>query len=163
MAKWLLVDDEVDIRTVVKVMFLVWGHKAIEFSNGHDAFDFIEKVESGDYEEERPVLALMDIRMPGPNGNEIARRLRESSVFGKIPIVLMTAFGLTEALQNDYRNCDGVDKIIFKPLPAFDEVYMLLLEVIEQRQKRNETEDAIRKEREERRQQRKKEKDGNEQ
>ncbi len=138
MSQWLLVEDEVDIRNVVKVMFQVWGHQAIEFSNGNDAFDFLEDVDHGEYAEtELPTLALMDIRMPGPNGNEIARRIRQSPVLGKIPIVLMTAYQLSESHQNDYHNRDGVDRIVFKPLPDFDKFHQVLLEVIAERQKKN--------------------------
>jgi CheY-like chemotaxis protein len=135
---WLLVEDEVDIRNVVKVMFQVWGHQAIEFSNGNDAFDYLEDVDAGDVDAaDLPELALMDIRMPGPNGNEIARRIRQSPVIGKIPIILMTAFQLSEAQQNDFHNRDGVDRIIFKPLPDFDKFHSIILEVIEKRKQQN--------------------------
>lgn len=138
MSQWLLVEDEVDIRNVVKVMFSVWGHQAIEFANGNDAFDFLEDVDGGLVDgDELPELALMDIRMPGPNGNEIARRIRQSPILNKIPIVLMTAFQLSESQQNDYFNRDGVDRIIFKPLPDFDKFHGILLEVIADRERKN--------------------------
>jgi two-component system sensor histidine kinase ChiS len=133
-ANWLLVEDEVDIRNVVKVMFQVWGHKAVEFSNGNDAFDFLDEVDDNEIgDSELPVFALMDIRMPGPNGNEIARRIRESERLGKIPVMLMTAFQLSEAQQEEFRTRDGVDRIIFKPLPDFDKFHAVIMEVINQR------------------------------
>lgn len=134
MANWLLVEDEMDIRNVVKVMFQVWGHTAIEFSNGNDAFDYLDEVDEGEIDSnDLPELALMDIRMPGPNGNEIARRIRESDVLGKIPIILMTAFQLSESQQNDFRHRDGVDRIIFKPLPDFDKFHGIIQDVIAER------------------------------
>ena len=138
MAYWLLVEDEADIRNVVKVMFQVWGHTAVDFSNGNDAFDYLDKVDSDDVDKSKlPELALMDIRMPGPNGNEIANRIRQSSVLGHIPIILMTAFQLSEAQQNKFKDDDGVDHIVFKPLPDFDKFHGVLNSVIAKRKELN--------------------------
>lgn len=140
MANWLLVEDEVDIRNVVKVMFQVWGHKAVEFSNGNDAFDFLDDVDEDEVkDEDLPEFALMDIRMPGPNGNEIARRIRESERLKNIPVMLMTAFQLSEAQQDEFRTRDGVDRIIFKPLPDFDKFHAVINEVIGARKATAET------------------------
>lgn len=138
MANWLLVEDEVDIRNVVKVMFQVWGHKTIEFSNGNDAFDFLDDVDEDLIpKEELPEFALMDIRMPGPNGNEIARRIRESHRLGHIPVMLMTAFQLSDSQQQEFHTRDGVDRIIFKPLPDFDKFHAVIQETINSRNKNN--------------------------
>jgi CheY-like chemotaxis protein len=131
----MLVEDEVDIRNIVKVMFQVWGHSIIEFSNGNDAFAFLDKVEAGSFNGDLPVFALMDIRMPGPNGNEIARKIRQTTPIKDIPIILMTAFQLSENEQNDYRTNYGVDRIIFKPLPDLDKLHSLIQETIATKQK----------------------------
>lgn len=131
MGSWMLVEDEEDIRTVVKVMFQYWGHKVLEFSNGNDAFAFLEKVDNGAYQGELPVLLMSDIRMPGPNGNQIAHRLRQSPVLNNIPVILMTAFQLSESEQNAFRTNDGVDRIIFKPLPDMDKFHAMIMEVVD--------------------------------
>jgi len=134
MAKWLLVEDETDIRMVVKVMFNVMGHQAIEFANGNDAFDFLDDVDEGTVpDSDLPEFALMDIRMPGPNGNEIARRIRESHRIGGIPVMLMTAFQLTDARLDEFRTQDGVDHVVFKPLPDFDKFKSVIESTIAKR------------------------------
>ncbi|NDJ77148.1 MAG: response regulator [Chloroflexi bacterium] len=129
MATWLVVEDEDDIRNIVKVMFGAWGHTAIEFRNGNEAFEWLDKVEAGTFSGELPELALMDIRMPGPRGNEIARRMRSLSQFEHTPILLMTAFSLTEGERKAMFDDDGVDFIIHKPLPDFFELKKKLDEV----------------------------------
>ncbi len=129
MTTWLVVEDEDDIRNIVKVMFGAWGHTAIEFRNGKEAFAWLDQVEAGTYNGELPELALMDIRMPGPKGNEIARRMRSIDVFKQIPIVLMTAFSLSEGERKDMYNVDGVDHIIHKPLPDLLELKQKLDDV----------------------------------
>lgn len=130
MSSWMLVEDEEDIRNVVKVMFQVWGHQVIEFKNGHEAVKFLESVEKGEYAGDLPELLLSDIRMPGPNGNEIARRMRQVEKLKDVPIILMTAFQLSESEQMAFRTNDGVNRIIFKPLPDFDKFHQMILEVI---------------------------------
>ena len=126
----MLVEDEIDIRNVVKVMFQVWGHKTLEFSNGRDAVAFIESVDNGTFAGDLPEFMLSDIRMPGPNGNEIAQRMRKSEKLGEIPIILMTAYQLTEGQQDEMRTNDGVNSIIFKPLPDFDRLFKIITDVI---------------------------------
>ncbi|MBL1133845.1 MAG: response regulator [Chloroflexi bacterium] len=133
LSTWMLVEDEIDIRNVVKVMFQVWGHKVLEFSNGRDAVAFIDSVDNGTFGGDLPEFLLSDIRMPGPNGNEIAQRMRKSEKLGKIPIILMTAFQLSEGQQEEMRTNDGVNRIIFKPLPDFDRFHKIITEVLEKK------------------------------
>lgn len=130
MPSWMLIEDEADIRNVVKVMFQVWGNNVIEFSNGNDAMAFIEEVDEGKHQDGLPTLVLSDIRMPGPNGNEIAHRIRQSPILKEIPIILMTAFQLSESEQVSFRTNDGVNRIIFKPLPDFDKFHQMIMEVV---------------------------------
>jgi CheY-like chemotaxis protein len=125
----LVVEDEEDIRNIVKVMFGVWGHNSIEFRDGNQAFKWLDEIEAGTYKGELPELALMDIRMPGPRGNEIARRMRTLTQFQAIPIVLMTAFSLNEAERQAMLTGDGVDHIVAKPLPEFYTLKQLLEDV----------------------------------
>lgn len=129
MKPWLVVEDEEDIRNIVKVMFGVWGHNSIEFRDGNQAFKWLDEIEAGTYKGEIPELALMDIRMPGPRGNEIARRMRTLKQFQATPIVLMTAFTLNEAERQAMMAADGVDHIVAKPLPEFYALKQLLEDI----------------------------------
>lgn len=126
MKPWMVVEDEIDIRNIIKVLFAAWGRDAVEFSDGNEAFAWLDAVESGHYNGELPDLALMDIRMPGHFGNEIARRIRTVEQLQHIPIVLMTAFSLTDTERQSMMMDDGVDYIINKPLPDMLELRMML-------------------------------------
>jgi CheY-like chemotaxis protein len=46
--------------------------------------------------ETTPQVVLLDIGMPGMDGYEVARRLRQTSGFDSTPIVAMTGFGSAE-------------------------------------------------------------------
>jgi CheY-like chemotaxis protein len=123
---WMVVEDEMDIRNIVKVLFEAWGHKPIEFRDGNDTYRWLDAVESGNFDGDLPDLALLDIRMPGHYGNEIARRMRGMDPFKQIPIVLMTAFSLTDTERQSMMKDDGVDHIINKPLPDMIQLKALL-------------------------------------
>lgn len=126
MKPWLVVEDELDIRTIIKFLFTTWGHTPMEFKNGYEAFEWLNQVEAGSYSGELPELALMDIRMPGHFGNVIARRMRTIPALKSLPIVLMTAFTTTEADRQRMIEEDGVDLVIAKPLPEMDQLKTLL-------------------------------------
>ncbi len=126
MNPWLVVEDDDDIRNIVKILFTTWGHVPVEFRDGHRATKWLDEVDSGSFDGTLPDLALMDIRMPGPRGNEIARRMRSMKQFRSIPIVLMTAFKLEPDELQRFIDQDGVDRIIHKPLPDLFELKQML-------------------------------------
>lgn len=82
----LVVDDEPDIRTVVRMTLEKSGYDVIEAENGEQA---IEEIQKG----ENPLIldvAIMDIRMPKINGVDAITYFREQ--FPKVPIVVLTGF-----------------------------------------------------------------------
>ena len=92
---WLIAEDEADIRNLIALMCQAWGHVPMTFENGQKVWDWLDLVEQGK-QAQLPELILMDIRMPGKKGNEIAHRMRTIAQFQPIPIVLMTAYTLNE-------------------------------------------------------------------
>lgn len=131
----MIAEDETDIRNLVATMTQVWGHVPITFEDGHKAWSFLDQVEAGTYPEPLPDFALMDIRMPGHRGDEIAKRIREINELQDIPIVLMTAFVLSDEEINTMMNNNGVDLILNKPLPDFMELKGILEQVIDEKQR----------------------------
>lgn len=131
---WLIAEDEPDIRNLVAMMCQVWGHQPMTFESGQKAWDWLDKVEAGDFTGDLPDLALMDIRMPGYRGDEVAQRIRKTASLKDIPIVLMTAFVLSDEERKTMMDEAGVDMIINKPLPDFGDLKKLIDQVIASRQ-----------------------------
>jgi CheY-like chemotaxis protein len=77
----------------------------------------------------------MDIRMPGYRGDEVAARIRQTKALKDIPIVLMTAFVLSEEEMRQMKAQSGVDQIINKPLPDFLKLKQILEDVINSKKK----------------------------
>ncbi len=120
---WLIAEDEADIRNLIAAMCQVWGHNTVTFENGQKVWDWLDRIEGDeDLSDPLPDLVLMDIRMPGKKGNELANRMRTIPVLQTTPIVLMTAFSLTEQERHAMMTTDGVDHILNKPLPDFEQL-----------------------------------------
>ena len=131
---WLIAEDEVDILNLLTMVVQVWGHKPLAFESGQKVWDWLDKIESGTFAGELPHFALMDIRMPGKRGNEVANRMRTIPALKRMPLALMTAYSLSETEQKQIQSADGVDAIISKPLPTFDELRSTLNRIIASKQ-----------------------------
>lgn len=84
MARVLVVDDEPDVRLVVRVVLTSAGHEVIEAESGEAALEHLEA-------EPRPDAVLLDVRMPGIDGWEVLRRLRSGDAHRAVPVVVFTA------------------------------------------------------------------------
>jgi len=134
---WLLVEDDPDIRNFVQMVMTVWGETPLPFPDGRAAWAWLDSVENGSYQGELPELALMDIRMPGHTGDEIAARIRQTEPLKHIPIILMTAFTLSESEVAEMQKRAGFDHLINKPLPELDRLQQLLYSVRDRRRAQN--------------------------
>ena len=131
---WLIAEDEADIRNLIATMIQVWGHIPVAYENGQKVWDWLDTIEQGTAQGPLPELVLMDIRMPGKKGNELANRMRSLPSFKRTPIVLMTAFSLSESERQEMIHQDGVDQIIHKPLPDFEQLRLMLHNIVTSKQ-----------------------------
>lgn len=63
--------------------------------------------------EESPDLILLDLALPGIDGAEVARRLRDEERTRDIPVVVVTAHVVREVIER--ARTEGVRECIFKP------------------------------------------------
>jgi two-component system KDP operon response regulator KdpE len=76
----LVVDDEPQIRRILRAVLTTKGYDVADAECGEDALDLIYS--------EKYDLILLDINMPGITGIEVCRQVRTNS---DIPIVIMSA------------------------------------------------------------------------
>lgn len=132
---WLIAEDEADIRNLMSMMCTVWGHTPIIFESGLKVWEWMDKIEAGQTVGPMPDFVLMDIRMPGKRGVDLAARMRTIPLLQNVPIVLMTAFALSDEEITRIREEYGVDYVINKPLPDFDKLRILLHDIIAHKNK----------------------------
>ena len=75
--KVLIVDDEESSRAYVERVLDHAGYTAVTAANGYEAFHVVEQQDDFD-------LYVLDVVMPGMQGDELARRLRERNADAKI-------------------------------------------------------------------------------
>lgn len=132
---WLIVEDDPEIRNLVAVMMQVWGETPLPLADGNAAWRWLDSVADGSFKGQLPELALMDIRMPGHTGDQIAARIRTTELLQHIPIILMTAFTLTESEIQSMVDRAGIDRVIKKPLPDMDDFRATLYRVRDEKQR----------------------------
>lgn len=137
MSTWMVVEDEPDIYEVLLAMFEMWGIEGVAFVDGEEAIAWVDDVDSGRFRGELPELALLDIRLPGNvNGVMVGERLRRSPILGQVAIVFITAYKLSRDEEEAVMAQSQADKLIYKPLPKFDQLQQQLEEVIAQRREK---------------------------
>jgi CheY-like chemotaxis protein len=122
---WMIVEDDPIIRSILTALMTLWGMDSLVFKDGHEAFQWLDQIESGD-STRLPDIALMDIRVPGPQGPEIGRRMRSIRATRNIPIVIMSAYQLAREDREAIMKLARPEYIISKPLPAPDDLRNML-------------------------------------
>ena len=83
--KILVVDDETYIVELVKFNLEKEGYRVIVAFDGMHALEMVK--------EENPHLILLDIMLPGMDGLEVCRTLKQDLNYNTIPIIMLTAKG----------------------------------------------------------------------
>jgi DNA-binding NtrC family response regulator len=122
----LVVDDEANARTALAELL---RHEGFSVETAADGFKALAR-----FQESTPDLVLTDLKMPGMDGVELLRKLREHDP--ETVVVLMTAFGAVETAVAAMR--EGADDYLTKPL-NMDELMLVLERALERRHLRRET------------------------
>ncbi len=101
----LVVDDLPDNVEILRARLESRGYQVATASNGEEALASVH----GD----PPHLILCDVMMPGIDGYEVSRRIKQDDSLPFIPIILVTALGETEHIVQGLNT--GADDYIAKP------------------------------------------------
>jgi two-component system cell cycle response regulator len=80
-----VVDDEREIRDLLRTSLSAEGYEVVVASNGEEAIGLAKT--------ENPQVILLDIEMPGIDGIETCKRLEADEKTRLIPIIMMTSRG----------------------------------------------------------------------
>ncbi|GAB6099297.1 hypothetical protein JCM16358_11760 [Halanaerocella petrolearia] len=110
MNKILVVEDNKNIITVLKLCLENAGYKVKVVSNGVDAVDT-----AFDWE---PDLILLDIKIPKMNGFLVCETLKEDEITAETPIIMLSAKAEEEDIKRAYDL--GAEEYITKPIEPND-------------------------------------------
>jgi CheY-like chemotaxis protein len=102
----LLADDSVTIQKVVELTFMDEDYEVVAVSNGDDALARLDEVQ--------PELVIADVHMPGANGYDVCRRVKERRP--RLPVLLLV--GTFEPFQEEEANRAGADGYLKKPFDS---------------------------------------------
>lgn len=117
----LLVDDSANDVTLIKAALkdTHFGNEIIVAEDGEEAIDFLyRKGKYTGYEGEKPILILLDIKMPFMDGIEVLKIIRADAAFNHVPVVMLTSSRDTSDLQECYNN--GANSFVVKPVNIND-------------------------------------------
>jgi two-component system response regulator AtoC len=101
--KILVIDDEAILRESLEVALRTSGYEVMTERTGEAGLERFRK--------ENPDLVLLDHWLPGINGDEVLRQMREEE--SEIPVIIMTAQGSIELAVNSMKM--GAFDFLVKP------------------------------------------------
>lgn len=107
MTRILVVDDERDVREVVKTTLQKNGYQVVEATDGVEAY----AAAAG-----KPDLIVLDLMLPKLNGFEVLEKLKENPQTSYIPVVILTARGQAQDETRALRS--GATDYMTKPWSA---------------------------------------------
>ena len=99
----LVVDDDRKIRELVRAYLVRAGHEVVTASDGDEALRLVTDTE--------PCLIVLDVMLPGVDGLELTRHLRQN--VHRVPILMMSARGTVDDRIRGL--IDGADDYLSKP------------------------------------------------
>jgi len=122
-AKLLVVDDEPGVRLSVKEYLQEEGGFNVQVaSNANDAWQMLET--------NTPDLVISDVMMPQVDGYQFLKKLRDDARFKNLPVVFLTARGMTSDRIKGYQV--GCDAYLPKPFDP-DELVAIVKNLLERR------------------------------
>jgi DNA-binding NtrC family response regulator len=114
----LVVDDDPDIREVLKDRLESLGYRVLTADSGKEGLDLLEK--------ECPQLILLDIEMPALSGIEVLKEIRKRDL--DLTVVMITAYGTIERAVEAMK--EGAYDFIPKPFEP-DHVALIVQKAFE--------------------------------
>ncbi|HEY9633030.1 MAG TPA: response regulator transcription factor [Coleofasciculaceae cyanobacterium] len=122
-AQLLLVDDEPGVRVSVKEYLQeIGGFEVQVASNANEAWQILQQ--------KTPDLVISDVMMPQVDGYQFLKQLRDDPRFKTLPVVFLTARGMTSDRILGYQA--GVDAYLPKPFDP-DELVAIVSNLLERR------------------------------
>src|SRR5262245_56386656 len=120
----LIVDDEQDIVAFIRLGMRYEGFRVDDAPDGVSGLDLAQRL--------RPDLIILDVLLPGMDGIEVCRRLRESEATADIPILMLTA---KEEVNDRVTGLDaGADDYLTKPF-SFEELIARIRALLRRQQR----------------------------
>lgn len=107
MTKIMVVDDDLQLLTILQLTFERAGYEVLTAENGQAALTLAAQ--------HMPSLVILDDMMPGLSGGDTCIQFKADPVLAQIPVLMYSA--RTDAISAEYLNTMGADAGLRKPTP----------------------------------------------
>ncbi|MEF8770853.1 response regulator, partial [Candidatus Accumulibacter contiguus] len=102
----LIVDDDYVMRMLERETLAQFGFDVLEAADGEQALDMLD--------DPPPDLLLLDVEMPGIDGFEVCRRLRQRWDMARVPVIVVTGMDDLASINQAYES--GANDFVAKPI-----------------------------------------------
>lgn len=115
----LLVDDEPNLRELLRQMLELGGFDVVEAEDGLDAVEQLKQM--------TPSVMVLDVMMPKLDGVTLCKKLRASTRFATLPIIMLSGKTQHRAVQEGL--AAGANRYLCKPITV-DELIQSVKDVL---------------------------------
>ena len=114
--KLLIVEDQPDIRKLIRMTLEFEGYELLEADNGADGLHQAQAA--------RPAIVLLDVMMPGElDGYQVCERIKADANLAKTRVIMLTARGQQADIEQGKKaGCDAYLTKPFSPLELIDTI-----------------------------------------
>jgi DNA-binding response OmpR family regulator len=115
MEKMLIIDDNGELRKILMLTFSYGKYRLFQAENGEQALELARR--------EVPDVIVLDIMMPGMDGLEVCRKIRNIPTLANSYVILLTALGLQADRQAGMEA--GANYYMVKPFLPSDLIMLI--------------------------------------
>ena len=120
MAKIVIVEDDKFLRELITQKVLKEGYQVAEATDGEEGVTKIK--------EEKPDLVLLDLILPGIDGFEVLRQIKENAETSNIPVIILSNLGQKDDVERGMKlgAADYLVKAHFTPGEILSKIKSIL-------------------------------------
>ncbi len=122
MKRVLVIEDNKDNLELITYALKRDGYEVIAAETGEEGVELAIR--------ERPFFIIMDINLPGIDGLEATRRIRNSDADGRIPIIAITSYAMRGDMEKVLAaGCNGYFEKPIDPLTIVEQMHKIIKEI----------------------------------
>lgn len=119
MKKVLVIEDNPDNLRLITYALKRAGYEVISAGSGEEGIEIALR--------ERPFFIIMDVNLPGIDGLETTKRIRESGIGGDIPIIAVTSYAMLGDREMAIKaGCNGYIEKPIDPLGIIEQIKAII-------------------------------------
>ncbi len=117
--KVLVIEDNKDSMRLITYALHHGGYEVIPAESGEEGLELAKR--------ENPLFIIVDINLPGIDGIETTRRIRDSETNGEIPIIAITSYAMAGDMERILAaGCNGYFEKPIDPLTIVEKIHTII-------------------------------------